>query len=130
MQFDWLTAFWPITGDPEFCQIWWWNINNNVSFHFRLFPRKTNMTKFFKKIQKPPFWGHSVLLLPKFWQKWIFLEKMALPVFKYFNYLPLCQKSEKIKDRFLRKMLNCWTDRQQWIYRTLLWTGVQLLKQL
>ena len=35
---------WPITQEPEFCQIcdWWWNINNNISFHFRLSPGKTN----------------------------------------------------------------------------------------
>ena len=49
----WLTAFWPRTQDPEFCQILWWNINNNVSFYLRLFPRKTNMIKFFKKSKKP-----------------------------------------------------------------------------
>ena len=43
----------------EFCQIWdwWWNINRNMSFHFRLFPRKTNH-KFFLKIQKNLFLGH------------------------------------------------------------------------
>ena len=36
---DWLSAF----REPEFWQIWdwWWNINNNISFHLRLFPRKT-----------------------------------------------------------------------------------------
>ena len=74
-----------------------------------------------------PFWA----FLPKFWQKWIFLEKRAVSVFKYFNYLPLCQKSEKTNDPFPRKMLNCWTDRQTTvIYRTLRRTGVQLLKQL
>ena len=34
----------------EFCQIWdwWWNFNNNISFHFKLFPRK----------KKNLFWGH------------------------------------------------------------------------
>ena len=44
MQFDWLIVFWPVTRESEFCQKWdwWWNINNNISFHFRLFPRKTN----------------------------------------------------------------------------------------
>ena len=36
----------------EFCQIWdwWWNINNNIGFYFRLFPRKTN-DKTFLEIQ-------------------------------------------------------------------------------
>ena len=35
---------WPITQEPEFCQIcnWWWNINNNISFYFELSPGKTN----------------------------------------------------------------------------------------
>ena len=30
------------------------------------------------------------------WAKWIFLEKRALSVVKYSNYLPSCQKSEKL----------------------------------
>ena len=46
LEFDWLAAFWPITWDPKLCQICWWNINNNLSFHYTLFPRKTNTTKF------------------------------------------------------------------------------------
>ena len=35
---------WPITQEPEFCHVcdWWWNINNNISFHLGLFPGKTN----------------------------------------------------------------------------------------
>ena len=38
---DWLLTFWPIHREQEVCQIWdWWNINN-ISFHFRSFPRKT-----------------------------------------------------------------------------------------
>ena len=42
----------------EFCQIWdwWWNINNNISFHYRLLPRKTN-DKIILKIQKEPILG-------------------------------------------------------------------------
>ena len=45
---------WPISPEPEFCSIWDWrlNIDNNISFRFRLFPGKTN-EKFFKKIKKP-----------------------------------------------------------------------------
>ena len=89
-----------------------WNINNNISFHFRLFPRKTIITKFFKKSIKPYFWGHSGPSLPKFGQKWIFLEKRALPVFQYSNYLPLCQKSVKPSEPFLRKLLNGHTKNQ------------------
>ena len=40
-------------------------------------------------------------------------NELALSVFKYLNYLPLSQKAEKTNERFLRKILNCWTDRQQ-----------------
>ena len=66
LQLDWSTAFWPITRD--FSQIWdWcWNINNNISFRFRLFPGKTN-----EKNNLGPFWEK----FGKFGQKWNFLEK-------------------------------------------------------
>ena len=30
----------------------------------------------------------------------------ALSAFKYFNYVPLCQKSEKTNEPFLKKMPN------------------------
>ena len=53
LQFDWMTAFWPITRDRKFCQMSWWNINNNISFHFRLFPRKITWQKFSKNPKKP-----------------------------------------------------------------------------
>ena len=43
--------------------------------------------------------------MPKFGQKWIFLEKRALSGFQYSNYLPLCLKSEKPNEPFLRKLL-------------------------
>ena len=33
-------------------------------------------------------------------------KKRALSVFQYLNYLPLCQKSEKSNDPFLRKLLD------------------------
>ena len=73
---DWLSAFWSLNREPEFCQIWdwWWNANNNISFHSRLFPRKTN--KIFQKIQKHfetnlgPFFSNLV--------KTIFLWKRGL----------------------------------------------------
>ena len=118
----------------EFRQIWdwWWNINSNISFHFRLFPRKTN-DKIFLKIQKNLFWGHFGPFLPKFGQKWIFLEKRALSVCRYSNYLSSCQKSYKTIEQFLRKTPNWPTDRQtqtdrqtdrqtakrRWFYKTL-----------
>ena len=58
-----------------------------ISLHFRLFSGKLN-DKNFQKIQKTIFWGHFGPFLPKFGQKWIFLEKRALSVFKYSDYLP------------------------------------------
>ena len=46
----WLAGNW-ITRN---CQIWdqWWYINNNISFHFRLLPRKTNEKIFQNKKKK------------------------------------------------------------------------------
>ena len=102
-----ITIFWPITCDPKLCQIYWWNINNNISFHYRLFLRKTSTTKLFKKSQKTLIWAHSGPFCPNLDQKWIFLEKRAqLSVFQYSNYLTFCQKSEKSMEPFLRKLLD------------------------
>ena len=52
LQFDWNTAFWTITWEPEFCQI--------------LFPQKANESKTKSWIQNTLFWGHFKLFLPKF----------------------------------------------------------------
>ena len=111
----WLSPFCPINREPDFCQIWdWWcNINNNISFHFRLFLRK--ILKFlinFSKNPKKLFWGQFGSFLLRFGQKWIFAEKRALTLFKYSNYSPSCQKSEKTIESFVRKMLNWQMDRQ------------------
>ena len=115
MRFHWLTAFGPISGDPEFCQIcgWFWNINKNISFHLRLLPRKTN-GKIFQKIQNTLFWGHVIILafFAHIWAKMNFSGKKLVSVFKYSNYLPSCQKSEKTNMPFLRKMLNWRMDGQ------------------
>ena len=75
---DWLTVFWPVNWEPEFCQIWdwWWNINNNINFHLKFL---INFSKNSKKI----VWCQFGPLLLKFGQKWIFMEKRALPVFKW-----------------------------------------------
>ena len=109
LQFDWPAAFWPICQDPKFWQICWWNINNNISFHFRLLPIKTSMTKFFKKsylgVILDPF-------CPNFRKKWFFLEKRAQSVIQRKNYLPLRQKSENHNEPFLRKLLDGQTKNQ------------------
>ena len=121
-----MTAFWPTTWELEFCQIrdLLWNMNNNISFHFRLVLKKTN-DKSFKIIKKTLSWGHFGSFLLKY-AKMPFTRKMALSVFEYFNFLTSCKKSET-NDLFLRKMLNQrtdrqtdrWTGRQRWFYRTL-----------
>ena len=71
------TAFWLVTWEPEFCQIWdlWWNISYNIGFYFKLFLGKTNH-KIFQKEKKNLFWGHFwVLFSLKLGKKSIFLEK-------------------------------------------------------
>ena len=100
--------------ERQFCQIgdWWWNINNNISFHIRLFPGKTN-DKIFKKIQKEPYLGPFLgPFYPNLGKNYFFLEKRTLSVFRYSNYLSLCQKSEKTIEQFLRKTPNWQTGRQ------------------
>ena len=86
---------WSITRDLEFYQIWdrWWNFNNNISFHFRLFSRKTS-GKIFQNIQKTIFWGTFWALFPQIWAKMKSPGKRALSVFKYYNY-HRCAKNQK-----------------------------------
>ena len=88
---DWPSAFWPITRESELFQIWdwWWNANNNISFHFRLYPRTND--RIFQKIQKKNLgqFGHFCSNLVKT----DFLCKRGHC--QYSNYLPSCQKSEK-----------------------------------
>ena len=126
LEFYWLTAFGPITGDPEFCQIpdWCWNINNNISFHFRLFSRKTNMTKFFKRSKKPYF-GANLGKNEFSWNK-VLCQLLNIPIINH------CVKNKKkIMSHSWEKFRTVgWTDRQQWFYKTLRRTRVQLLKKL
>ena len=60
------SSFWPIIGDLQFSQTCdcWWNVNNNISFHFGLFPRKAN-DKMFQKIQNSRIW----VLFAQIWAK-------------------------------------------------------------
>ena len=75
---------------------------------------------------------HFGPLLPKPGQKWIFLEKKVLSVFKYSNYLamvqkirwPIPEKNTKTTDG----RTDGQTDRQQWFYRILPRTGVQNIR--
>ena len=71
------------------------------------------MPKFFEKSKKNLILGHFGPFLPKFGQTWIFLETIALSVFRYSNYLWLCQKSAKAFEQFPRKTPNWRTDRHR-----------------
>ena len=102
-----------ITEDPKLLQIYWWNINNNIySFHFRLFTRKPNMTKFFKISKKYPILVPFCAFFAQILAKMNFPGKRALSVFQYLYYLPLCQNLEKPNEPFLRKLLGRHTKNQ------------------
>ena len=120
---DWLSAFWLVNWEPEFCQIQYGSSGEIttaiLAFILDYFQEKLKfLINFSKNLKKQ--WGQFGPFLLKFGQKWIYLEKRTLPVFKFFNYLPSCQKSEKTNESFPKK--KCWTDgwinRQQWLYRT------------
>ena len=61
---------------------------NNIIFYFRLFPRKTS-DKILQNNQKIIFWGTFWALFTQTGASW------ALSVFKYYNYLPSCQKLQQ-----------------------------------
>ena len=100
----------------------WWNINNNISFHYRLFPKKLT-SQIFSKYPKNPILGPFLAFLLKLGPKTNFPGIRALSVFQYLNYLPLCQKSEKPKKPFLRRLLEGHT-KNQFISLISLWDAV------
>ena len=104
MQFDWLTAFWVIIQEPEFCQIWdwWWNINESISFHFRLFPGKTN-GNIFQIIQKVFFWGPF----------WVFLLKSGqIRINHFLNIQVIYHHAKNQKKVLTHSWDKCWTYRE------------------
>ena len=44
LQSGWLRAFWPISLEPDFSQIWdlYRNVTNNMNFHYKLNLEKIN----------------------------------------------------------------------------------------
>ena len=96
-----------ITRDPKFCQICWSNINNNISSRFRLFPRKTNMTKFFKKSKNPYLWAILGLFCPNL-GKYELSWKNGLSRFFNIQTIYHCAKNQNNLTRHSWK--NCWTD--------------------
>ena len=95
-----------ITRDPKFCQICWSNINHNISSQFRLFTRKTNITKFFKKYKTPYFGAILDSFCPNLGKYEFSWKKRAYSVFQYSNYLSLCQKSKQRNETFWKTLLD------------------------
>ena len=79
----------------------------SISFHFRLFPIKTNMTKFSKSQKKPildPFWA----LFSQIWAKMNFPGEKVYVSLSIFQLSTIVQKNEKNLIR--HSWENCWTD--------------------
>ena len=68
LQSDWLTAFWPLSQEQDFSQIYdlCMNTANNKNFHYRTNSVKTN-EQFFFKIQKTLFLVHFPKFFFFFW---------------------------------------------------------------
>ena len=126
------------TWQQEFCQIWnwWWNISNNISFHFRSFPGKT---EYFKK-SKNPIWEPFLALFAQIWGKMnfpgkkgsediVFLTPLSawgeggLKIFIVGKKWGICTvwifKGEWVKrgsaffqgaEDFLKAIFNCWSN--------------------
>ena len=78
----------------QLCQMFWWNINNNISFHYRLFPRKTNLTKLLKKSPKPYF-GPILVPFAQMWVKNEFSWKKGSVSFSIFELPTIVPKIRK-----------------------------------
>ena len=104
------------TEEPKLCQIWdwWWNINKNIGFRFRLFPVKND--KIFQNIKKKlgailgPF-------CPNLGQKRNFYSKRLCQFLLFQLSTTIKKKSEKKLTYFSEKMPN---------WRTKWWTTVIL----
>ena len=68
LQSDWPRAFWPISQEPDFCQIWDFckNTANKINFHYR--PKSEIITKFSSKFKEPCVW-FILAHFPHFWGK-------------------------------------------------------------
>ena len=128
LQFNWPTAFRPINQEPEFCKVcdWWWNISNNISFDFRLFPGK--IKKKLKKSKKPYFGAN----LGNFWPN---LRKNKLSwkkgLCQFLNNSIIYHGANNLKKVTTHSLQKCQTadgQTEQWFYRTLQRTGVQNIK--
>ena len=120
----WLRTFWPVSQEPEFSQIWdlCSNTANNINFHYRTNPAKTN-DKIFQYIQKTCFWP----IFPIFGAKTFFLENSALSCTIGFQHHAKIQKKKNIIPRKMPRQTEGWTEgwmegrkgRQTLFHRTL-----------
>ena len=111
MHFDWPTAFWAITQEPEFCQIW----------DLNYFQEKLKIICL-NKSRKTYFGAILSTSGLNLCQNEFFWKKGARSVFKYSD-----KKSRRNKETFLRKMWNWWTgSSRQWFYSTLHRREIQL----
>ena len=85
----------------------WWNIHSYISFHYRLFPRKTNITKFFKKSQKPYF-GSIRDTFAQIGAKNEFSWKKGLC--QFFNIWITYHCAKNQKNLMSHSWENCWRD--------------------
>ena len=82
-------------------------INSNISFHFRLFPRKTN-DQFFKKSKDPilGLWGYFGLLLPKFEQRNFPGKRLR----QFLNIPIIYHRAKNQKKLIWHSWGKCWND--------------------
>ena len=96
----------------------------NINFRFRLFPGKTNMTKFFKKSKKTYF-GPFSALFARIWAKMNFpgdKGSVSFQLTSYSNYSIDIKNQKKTNDQFLKK---CRTSGRTHRQTTLRRTGIQ-----
>ena len=115
-----------------------WNINNNIDFHFILFPGKNND----KISQKNPILESLGNCLPKFGQKLIFPEKskfLCFPIYfsKYQKKIMIHSWKKCRTDKRTGRETDRQTDRhterhteKRWFYRTLRRTRSKNVKSL
>ena len=77
LQSDWSTAFWPISQEPHFFQVWdlYKNTANIIKNFFIDQIQKKLMAKFSNKFKKPSLWPIFGTFSP-FWGQKDFLKKI------------------------------------------------------
>ena len=94
---------------PKLCQICWSNINHNISSRFRLFPRKTNIKKFFKKYKNPYFGAILDSFCPNLGKYEFSWKKKGLS--RFFNIPIICHCAKNQNNLTRHSGKHCWTDK-------------------